>query len=116
MKRCVFNHLLLLSVAAALVLFVSCKEKNEQANNKYNETTQMLVSLVDNNSNLKSLLEEAIDKAKDINPDPETNPAGWWRHAAATACIPAPATCRGCPPVHWNSPAAARWGCSPPPQ
>lgn len=75
MKRCVFNHLLLLSVAAALVLFVSCKEKNEQANNKYNETTQMLVSLVDNNSNLKSLLEEAIDKAKDINPDPETNPA-----------------------------------------
>lgn len=41
----------------------------------YNETTLELIQMVEENDELKSLLTEAIEKGKSINPDKNTNPA-----------------------------------------
>ena len=37
--------------------------------------TQELISILDNNPDVKSMLQKSIDKAKEINPDKNTNPA-----------------------------------------
>ncbi len=42
---------------------------------KYSESTRELISLVDANAELKTLLEKAIAKGKELNPDKKTNPA-----------------------------------------
>lgn len=42
---------------------------------KYSASTQELIHLVENNTGLKALLEKAIAKGKQINPDIKTNPA-----------------------------------------
>ena len=42
---------------------------------KYGKATQELITLLENDPDLKSLLISSISKAKDINPDKNTNPA-----------------------------------------
>ena len=42
---------------------------------KYGKATQELITLLENDPDLKSLLISSISKAKDINPDRNTNPA-----------------------------------------
>lgn len=61
-------------MASVLLLTISCKNDPTTQKNAYSETTQKLVDLVENDSQLKSLLTEAIEKGKKINPDPKTNP------------------------------------------
>ena len=41
---------------------------------QYKETTQRLISIVESDSRIASLLEEAIAKGRTINPDPDSNP------------------------------------------
>ena len=65
----------LLLMAVVLVLSVSCKNGNKTDHNDYNETTQELIRIVESDSRIKALLEEAIAKGKQINPDKKTNPA-----------------------------------------
>lgn len=38
-------------------------------------TTQALIKILEENPDVKKLLEKSIEKAKEINPDPQTNPA-----------------------------------------
>lgn len=61
-------------MASVLLLTISCKNDPTTQKNAYSETTQKLIDLVENDSQLKSLLTEAIAKGKKINPDPKTNP------------------------------------------
>lgn len=61
-------------MASVLLLTISCKNDPTTQKNAYSETTQKLIDLVENDSQLKSLLTEAIEKGKKINPDPKTNP------------------------------------------
>ena len=61
-------------MASVLLLTISCKNDPTTQKNAYSETTQKLIDLVENDSQLKSLLTEAIVKGKKINPDPKTNP------------------------------------------
>lgn len=48
---------------------------NGQKDIKYGKATQELITLLENDPDLKSLLISSISKAKDINPDRNTNPA-----------------------------------------
>lgn len=56
------------------VLFTSCNEAKKYENKGYNATTMELIQMVENNSELKNLLTQAIEKGKAINPDTTTNP------------------------------------------
>lgn len=65
-------------MAVILVLSVSCKSNTSDSktdHSNYNETTQELIRIVEKDSRIKALLEEAIEKGKQINPDKNTNPA-----------------------------------------
>lgn len=42
---------------------------------EYSPVTQALISMVNHNPELKAMLEKSIAQAKQINPDPQTNPA-----------------------------------------
>lgn len=67
----------LLSFALVLFLTVSCKDSNSVSKvnyDNYSETTKELIQIVENDSNIRILLEEAIEKGKKINPDKKTNP------------------------------------------
>lgn len=59
----------------SLFVMMSCNGNQSLCKEEYNDTTKELVQLVENNAELKALLEEAIAKGKQINPDKETNPA-----------------------------------------
>ena len=56
------------------VLFISCNNRNTTNENNYGAKTKELIRIVDSNPKIKSLLTEAISKAKEINPDTATNP------------------------------------------
>ena len=58
---------------AVLTLFITCKKSEKRV--QYGEATQELVALMDSNPELKAMLETSIQKAKEINPDKNTNPA-----------------------------------------
>ncbi|MCX2718124.1 phosphatidylserine decarboxylase [Lentiprolixibacter aurantiacus] len=60
-------------VGCILVLVVSCR--SEVKISQYNPATQQLITLVESDPELKSMLEASLEKAKQINPDPNTNPA-----------------------------------------
>jgi len=68
MKR--FKYLLLTSV---VLLFVACRNTKEKT--EYGTATKELVSLVESDPQLKSMLSKSIEKARKINPDRNTNPA-----------------------------------------
>lgn len=57
----------------AVIGMISCD--SPQKSIKYGNATQELISLLDSDPNLKSLLESSLQKAKEINPDKNTNPA-----------------------------------------
>lgn len=61
----------------SLVIFfcMSCSDSdNNDPKNSYSETTQQLISIVENDGRVKQLLTKAIEKGKAINPDVSTNP------------------------------------------
>jgi len=60
-----------LSIAAFLI---SCSNTKTSSENNYGAKTNELIQIVVNNPKIKSLLTEAINKAKEINPDTATNP------------------------------------------
>jgi phosphatidylserine decarboxylase precursor len=55
--------------------YISCKNYKSDEKKNYGEKTLELKKIVENNPNIKSLLIESIEKAKQINPDTNTNPA-----------------------------------------
>lgn len=57
----------------AVIGMISCD--SPQKSIEYGNATQELISLLDSDPNLKSLLESSLQKAKEINPDRNTNPA-----------------------------------------
>lgn len=57
----------------AVIGMISCD--SPQKSIKYGNATQELISLLDSDPNLKALLESSLQKAKEINPDKNTNPA-----------------------------------------
>ena len=67
----------LLCFASATLLFTSCHDDNDSDNESatgYSDFTKQFVQLVENNSELKQLLTESIEKCREINPDKESNP------------------------------------------
>jgi phosphatidylserine decarboxylase len=64
------NPLLTLFIVIGLI---ACD--SGQKDIKYGKATQELITLLENDPDLKSLLISSISKAKDINPDRNTNPA-----------------------------------------
>ena len=78
MKR----HLIWLAAAILLAsptVLTSCTSDlkdnpSEQPEKTYSASTCELITLVNSNAQLKSLLEKAIAKGVEINPDRQTNP------------------------------------------
>ena len=73
MKSLVNNTLRLLLLACILLVVLSCQGRKKES--RYSATTRKLVELVEQDNRIRSLLSEAIEKGKSINPDPATNPA-----------------------------------------
>lgn len=67
----VFQKLFLFIALTSLIL--SCASRQDRA--AYGKATQELMALLDRDPELKSLLEASIEKAKNVNPDRNTNPA-----------------------------------------
>ena len=64
----------------ALLLLTACgkadkKVESHQNEVSFNPATQKLIKMVEEDAELASLLTSSLDKAKQINPDPKTNPA-----------------------------------------
>lgn len=72
--RRTFRYFVLLLIT---LLFARCTSSNSDSvtPTDYSPITQELVTIIENDSQLKSLLQKAIDKGKEINPDKVTNPA-----------------------------------------
>ena len=68
------KRLNLMVMLCLLVGLASCGVKQTYQDKGYSETTMQLIQMVEENSELKSLLTEAIEKGKGINPDKKTNP------------------------------------------
>lgn len=80
MKRNSFRLWMLNALlVCALGVFTACSSDDDdnpvQPGKEYSSTTRELISLVDNNAELKSLLKKAIAKGAEMNPDRKTNPA-----------------------------------------
>lgn len=58
-----------------LVGLTALGQETKYRDKGYNETTLELIQMVEENGELKSLLTEAIEKGKSINPNKKTNPA-----------------------------------------
>ncbi len=58
-----------------LILFFGTGCSNTEEAYQYGPATQELISLLDSNSEVKSMLISSLEKARQINPDPNTNPA-----------------------------------------
>ncbi|MDX1314213.1 MAG: phosphatidylserine decarboxylase [Eudoraea sp.] len=67
------SYLTGLFLGLALLLSVACGDSKNQT--EYNPATQELIALVESDPELKSLLVSSLEKAKQINPDRNTNPA-----------------------------------------
>jgi phosphatidylserine decarboxylase precursor len=67
----IIHHLLLFT----LLFLTSCYNNTSSKTKEYGEATKELIKIVENNLNLKSMLVASIEKAKEINPDRNTNPA-----------------------------------------
>ena len=74
MRNLMNNSLRMLLSAFLLMILLSCQDKAKEEK-QYSPTTQKLVDLVKSDERIKSLLMEAIEKGKKINPDSSTNPA-----------------------------------------
>jgi phosphatidylserine decarboxylase precursor len=71
------NKLSLVIIVMFVCILTSCKsDVNAPINNpNYGDKTKELISIVENNPNIKSLLIKSIAQAKLVNPDKNTNPA-----------------------------------------
>lgn len=59
-----------------IAVITSCKERADTSNPiSYGEATKELVTMMNNDPHLKSLLVSSLQKAKEINPDTVSNPA-----------------------------------------
>ena len=74
MRNLMNNSLRMLLSAFLLMILLSCQDKAKEEK-QYSPTTQKLVDLVKSDERIKSLLMEAIEKGKKINPDSSTTPA-----------------------------------------
>jgi phosphatidylserine decarboxylase precursor len=81
MKK-IMNLVLTATLVCGSCVFTSCTNdlkdnpsQPEQPEKTYSASTRELITLVNSNEQLKSLLEKAIAKGAEINPDHETNPA-----------------------------------------
>ncbi|MGB0346024.1 MAG: phosphatidylserine decarboxylase [Balneolaceae bacterium] len=63
----------LLLILLIVIGIVSCDSPKKDI--EYGKATKELITLLDNNPELKSMLISSIEKAKEINPDRNTNPA-----------------------------------------
>ena len=63
----------LLLILMTVIGFFSCN--SPQKGTEYGKATKELITLLDNDPALKSMLESSLKKAKEINPDRNTNPA-----------------------------------------
>jgi len=66
-------HKNLILTLVIFFLAFSCSAPKEEV--EYGKATKELITLLDNDPTLKSMLESSIKKAKEINPDRNTNPA-----------------------------------------
>jgi phosphatidylserine decarboxylase precursor len=66
-----FKNLLL--ILLMLIGIISCDSQKKEA--EYGKATKQLITLLENDLALKSMLESSLQKAKDINPDRNSNPA-----------------------------------------
>ncbi|MEJ2162541.1 MAG: phosphatidylserine decarboxylase [Robiginitalea sp.] len=57
----------------AVFFLLSCKQPAPEA--EYGEATKELIAMLEGDPELKAMLEASIEKAKQVNPDPNTNPA-----------------------------------------
>ena len=64
-----------LILALLFITLCSCKQNNKHDYSKYSSKTIELISIVNSNPEIKSLLLASIEQAKKINPDKQTNPA-----------------------------------------
>lgn len=64
-----------LIVIIALGILATCAGKRSGAKAEYGTATQKLIELVENNPEVKSMLKSSIEKASQVNPDKNTNPA-----------------------------------------
>ena len=65
-----YSHYIL--VVSTVFLFVACGSSEKQT--EYGKATKELISMVESNPELKSMLITSIEKAHQINPDINTNP------------------------------------------
>lgn len=66
------NHRNLSLVLFMVIGLISCDPSKEKI--EYGEATQELISLLESDQNLKSMLESSIQRAREINPNKNTNP------------------------------------------
>ena len=64
------NSILIFFLLTGLVCCNSTKKEIE-----YGDATNELIALVESNPELKAMLQSSLEQAKEINPDPNTNPA-----------------------------------------
>jgi len=69
------NILIALCFLVLTSILISCKQDNSDNTPVYGPKTLELISIVENNPNIKSLLVKSIAQAKVVNPDKNTNPA-----------------------------------------
>lgn len=60
-------------ILLTVIFITSCEDAKKDI--EYGKATKELIALLDSDANLKSLLESSLQKAKEINPDRNTNPA-----------------------------------------
>ena len=69
------NLLVVLSFLVVSTIQISCKRDDSSSTPNYGPKTKELISMVESNPNIKSLLLKSIAQAKTVNPDKNTNPA-----------------------------------------
>ncbi len=69
------NLLVVISFIAVTMVQISCKHDDSDNNPDYGPKTLELISIVENNPDIKSMLIKSIAQAKIVNPDRNTNPA-----------------------------------------
>ena len=73
--KTIIRHLHCLYFIVAIFLLSSCNGSDSSTKkDSYGEATRELIELVDKNPGLKSMLTASIEKARQVNPDTNTNP------------------------------------------
>jgi len=69
------SRLIILCLLVVTAVQISCKRDDPAEKPNYGPKTLELISMVENNPNIKSMLIKSIEQAKVVNPDKNTNPA-----------------------------------------